>query len=141
MQNHFFKRLCAASLLMSAAAHAELSVSDAWVRAVPPVSKTSAAYFTLTNSGEEAVTLVGASADFAGSAELHDMSMHEGKRSMRHIDALPLAPGDSVTFGSGGLHVMLFGLVRVPAMGEQVTLCLQFAEHAPVCDAFDVRTE
>ena len=141
MRNHFFKLLCSAVFLSPVVAQAELELSDAWVRAVPPVSKTTAAYFTLTNQGEEEIILSGAAADFAGATELHDMSMHEGKRSMRHIESLPLAPGESVTFGSGGLHVMLFGLKRVPAQGEQVTLCLQFVERDALCAPFDVRTE
>lgn len=141
MFSHCCKALLAALLLSAGHAFAELEITDAWVRAVPPVSKTTAAYFTLTNNGSEAVTLTGACAKFAESAELHDMSMQDGRRSMRHIDALPLAPGESVTFGSGGLHVMLFGLTRVPAQGETVNLCLRFASGENQCADFDVRQQ
>ncbi len=141
MPSHCFKVFVVALFSVASVAQAEVSIADAWVRAVPPVSKTSAAYFTLTNTGEQQLVLNGASADFSGSAELHDMSMHEGRRSMRHIDRLPLAPGESVTFGSGGLHVMLFALKRVPVQGETVEVCLSFEQAPSLCAPFAVRSE
>ena len=140
MPGRFFSTVAALWLVVSVA-HAELELTDAWVRAVPPVSTTTAAYFTLKNNGTEPVVLAGASAAFAGAAELHDMSMHEGRRRMRRVEALPLAAGESVTFGSGGLHVMLFRLSKVPVQGETVELCLTFAERAPLCAPFAVRLE
>tara|TARA_R110002073_G_scaffold336589_1_gene536528 strand:+ start:44161 stop:44658 length:498 start_codon:yes stop_codon:yes gene_type:complete len=119
-----------------------IEISDAWVRAVPPVSTTTAAYLTLTNRTDTEVVLLGAQVDFASDVELHDMSMNaEGMRSMKHIESLPLAPGESVTLAPGGIHVMLFGLTDVPAEGETVSVCLRFAEAAPHCEMFPVLRE
>jgi periplasmic copper chaperone A len=119
-----------------------IELTNAWVRAVPPVSSTTAAYLTLTNNTEAAVVFTGAQAEFATEVELHDMSMNaDGMRSMKHIESLPLAPGESVSLAPGGIHVMLFGLTEVPAEGETVSVCLRFAEAPPLCEMFPVLRE
>lgn len=119
-----------------------VEVTGAWVRAVPPVSTTTAAYLTLTNNTDVDVVLTGAQAEFAKEVELHDMSMNaEGMRSMKHIESLPLAPGETVMLAPGGIHVMLFGLTDVPEEGEMVSVCLRFAESAPHCEMFPVLRE
>ena len=45
--------LVAAVLALAVPAHAELTFSDPWLRAVPPVSPAMAGYVTLNNDGED----------------------------------------------------------------------------------------
>ena len=120
----------------------DVVISNAWVRAVPPVSTTSAAYFSLTNHTASAVTLVGAQVDFSDDVELHDMSMNEdGIRNMKHIAELAVSPGETVTLAPGGLHMMLFGLTSVPKEGEDVNVCVQFSDAPQHCEIFPVLRE
>ncbi|MEE4203373.1 MAG: copper chaperone PCu(A)C, partial [Halieaceae bacterium] len=62
-----------AALLMAGAStvNAELTIEGAWVRAMPPTQKMTAGYATITNSGDEAVTVAGASSPIAKMSELH----------------------------------------------------------------------
>lgn len=119
---------------------AEVRVSDAWVRAVPPVSSGTAGYFVLENGTAEPLVLQGASADFARHIMLHSMAPDdEGLRRMTHEDEILVAPGESVRFAPGDLHLMIMGLQPVPQAGEVVTICLQFQALAQQCVPFDVR--
>ncbi|WP_194285767.1 copper chaperone PCu(A)C [Alcanivorax sediminis] len=127
------------AMAWAATAQAELVLSEAWLRAVPPVSPTMAGYVTVTNTGEAAVMITGAQGDFAGHVMLHDMSVQQdGTRAMRHLHAVEVPAGESVSFAPGGMHLMLMHLSRVPAEGEQARLCLELKEGAPVCADFTV---
>ncbi len=79
----------------SAEAADSLVVTDPWVRATigSEDATMTAAFMTLDNDGDEAVTLTGASAEFAGRAELHEMAAVDGEMGMRKIDELILEPG------------------------------------------------
>ncbi|WP_101675936.1 copper chaperone PCu(A)C [Alloalcanivorax mobilis] len=142
MFKHFSESLSALALLaLASTAHAgEVTVSGAWLRAVPPVSPTMAGYFELNNDSDSAVTLNGASADFAGMAMLHGTETKaDGQRSMTHVDAVTLKPGESVTFAPGGKHLMLMKLSTVPPSGEVRDICLTFTDHDDLCVPFQVR--
>lgn len=114
---------------------ASLALSHAWVRAMPPGSQMTAAYFTLTNQSHNTVTLVGASSEIATSAGLHRSTQQQGHASMHAIKQLQVKPGASVTFKPGGLHVMLEGLKLAPRAGDRVPVCLRFV-NGHVCEAF-----
>lgn len=114
-----------------------ISIENAWLRAVPPVSTTTAAYFTATNNSDGAMHITGVSTAIAGAAEMHDMSPNEdGTRSMRRIKTLELAPNESVTFAPGGMHLMLFRLSHVPVEGEIVSICLLTDDATEICQDF-----
>lgn len=135
--------LCCSVVLLALLASpvaAELVVEDAWLRAVPPVSKTTAGYLTLRNTGEQAVCLTGVSAAFARHGMLHSMTADDqGMRRMRHLDRVTVPAGGEVRFAPGGMHLMFSGLERVPAEGDSEELCLQFAEHPAICLPFTVK--
>ena len=109
-----------------------IDVTDAWSRALPPVSTNGAAYVTLTNSGHNADKLVGASAPIAQRAELHSHSMEGGVMKMRPVTSVELLPGKKVEFKPGGLHVMLIGLKQPLKQGAHFPLTLRFAHTPPV---------
>lgn len=135
----FFSALALLALCASAQAD-EVTVSAAWLRAVPPVSPTMAGYFELNNGSGEAITLEGAKTDFAGMAMLHDTQTGaDGQRSMTHLDNVKLEPGESVSFSPGGKHLMLMKLSEVPASGEERRICLTFADRDDLCVPFQVR--
>ena len=130
------------ALAMPAFANEPISISieNAWVRAVPPVSTTTAAYFTATNNSDVAMHITGVSTAIAGATEMHDMSPNEdGTRSMRRIKTLVLAPNESVTFAPGGMHLMLFRLSHVPVEGESVSICLLTDNATEICQDFTTK--
>lgn len=112
-----------------------LQLRHAWVRAMPPGSQMTAAYFMLTNEGTEVQTLVGANSDIATSAGLHRSTQQQGHASMKALKQVVIEPGASTTFRPGGLHVMLEGLKFSPRVGDRVPVCLVFVKGR-ICETF-----
>jgi copper(I)-binding protein len=123
----------------SAVALAEVTISDAWVRALPPTQQQTAAYLTLHNDGDTTRRVVGGSAELAGRVEMHRSEQVEGYMRMSPVDGLTLAPGENVQLAPGGVHLMLLELERMPAEGERLELCLTLADGEQVCTRAPVR--
>lgn len=102
-----------------------LSVEEAQVRAVPPVSTTTAAFMVLRNSGEQDVVVRGAFSPAAEHTELHDHVEEDGVMQMRQVSAISVPAGGSVELAPGGLHLMLIELVETLEEGDQVELTLE----------------
>lgn len=122
-------------LACTAQAHAEVSLSEAWVRASHPGQSVGAAYVTLTSPAD--VTLVYIETERAGSVEMHSMTMQGGVMKMRSMESLPLPAGKPVKLAPGGLHLMLFELPTPFKVGEQVKFRLCFKDkQGKITDQF-----
>jgi copper(I)-binding protein len=108
----------------------KLAIQAPWTRATVGVQQPAALYMTIRNDGGEADRLLGVEAAIADHAQIHD-SEHgaDGVMRMRPVEAVALPPGGSVTFGPGGLHVMLMGLHEKLKAGSSIPVQLRF-EHA-----------
>jgi copper(I)-binding protein len=118
----------AAGALFSTSALAQVSVSDAWVRATVPQQKSAGAFMRVRSA--TAGTLVAVRSPAAASAELHQMQMQGQQMSMHAVDAVALPAGQEVNFGPGGYHVMLFGLKQQLKDGDSVPLTLVVEDAA-----------
>lgn len=119
-----------AGFAANAADHgAHVMAHDAWVRAVPPASRMSAAYMQLMNHGSMADRLVGASSPIANVCEIHNVTSKDGMMQMYKVDGVEVPANGSVDLKPGSYHVMLIDLKQTPAEGENVEVTLQF-EHA-----------
>ena len=114
-----------------------LSVSDAWVRAMPPGRIMTAGYARLTNTSDRPLQLIGVSST-ESNASLHETRTSEGKTSMVPVSRLTIGPGETVAFEPGGLHIMLMGLETTPSEGERVPFCLE-TDAGPSCIDAEVR--
>lgn len=112
----------ALSLGVSVAAHAEVTVKDAWVRATVPAQTTTGAFMTLTST--EDAKVVAAKSPVARSVEIHQSMVMGGMAHMHEVEALELPAGKPVRLAPGGYHVMLMGLSRPVKAGEKVPLQL-----------------
>lgn len=124
----FFCRLVASLCLIGflGIAHAEVKLTDAWVRASNPGQSVGAAYVTLSSADD--VTLVYAETERAGTVEMHSMTMQNGIMKMRSMEELPVPAGKPVKLAPGGLHLMLFELATPFKLGEQVKFRLCFKD-------------
>ena len=120
----------AGTLVLAAAAHAQssdIAVSLAWTRAVGATAPTAVGYLTLRNRGANPDRLISAETPAARAVEIHEQRMEEGVTRMRPLpDGIPIPPGETVTLGPGGTHLMLVGPTRALARGERVPLTLHF---------------
>lgn len=128
-----------ALMTLPSLAAAELQLSDAWVRALPPVQKVTAGYLTISNPGSTAVVITGGSSELAERVELHTSREVDGMMRMEPLPALTVGPGERVALAPGGHHLMLLGLERMPQPGETVKLCLTVSGGEPACTTADVR--
>lgn len=120
--------LCGAPLAQSVAD--TVSVTDPYIRAVPPVVKTSAAFMQLRNGGTAEAFLVAATTPVAGAVELHMHEHDEGVMRMRRIPHIHLPPAEDVRLEPGGLHVMLFDLQTPLVPGQEVPITLIFGDQS-----------
>ncbi|HEY1325610.1 MAG TPA: copper chaperone PCu(A)C [Casimicrobiaceae bacterium] len=115
-----------------------LHIDHPYARAMPPGARTAAAYLGIENRGRDADALQSASTPRAASVELHTMSSEGGMMRMREVKEVALPPGRTVTFGPGGLHIMLVDPNPPLRKGDRVPLTLTFARAGTVTVQLDV---
>ena len=108
----------------------DLELHDPWVREVPPVSESSAAYVRIENTGSADRALVSADNDRFERIELHESRVDdEGTMTMVHLDEIPLAAGETTALEPGGYHIMLIdriGEALSEEEGDTLTISLMF---------------
>ncbi|WP_420804112.1 copper chaperone PCu(A)C [Ralstonia soli] len=110
-------------LLASAAAFAQVTVQDAWVRGTVPGQTSSGAFMTLQSA--DGAKVVGVSTPVAGTAEIHEMKMEGNVMRMRAVPALDLPKGQAVQLKPGGYHVMLMDVKQPLVKDATVPLTLK----------------
>lgn len=110
--------------LVTGGLYAEVIVTNATVRLLPPGVPNTAAYFSIQNHSDTRQILIGASAGFANKAEIHNHILVNDMMSMQQQSEVLIPPGESVQFSPGGLHIMLFGLKQPLHEGQTVTFTL-----------------
>lgn len=128
---------------MSAHAHdyklKEIEIKHPWTRATPKGAKIAGGYLTLVNHGAAADRLVSMSSGNAGRVEIHEMKEEHGIMKMRPLSqGIAVAPGETVTFAPGGLHVMFMDLKGPLAQGENLAAQLVFEKAGAIDVTFKV---
>lgn len=137
--------LLVAMLSQGALAHGykagSIEIGHPWSRVVPEGAKVAAGYLTLTNTGSEADRLVAVTAEPAGKAEIHEMSVNgEGVMTMRALpEGVEIPAGATVELKPGSYHVMLTGLTRWAKEGETFKGTLTFEKAGTVEIEFKVQ--
>jgi periplasmic copper chaperone A len=108
-----------------------LTVTDAWIRAVPG-SGMAAAYMTLHNSGAQAITVSAVQTSAAADSMIHETSTENGMSRMRAHEQLVIAPGATIKLQPGALHVMLHDLTRPLDAGQAISLVLKLQDGRTV---------
>jgi len=112
----------ALGLCLAQSAHAQVTISQPWVRATVPGQKVAAAYMELRSAKE--ATLVSAASPLAEVTEVHEMRMENGVMRMRAVERMALPAGKTVRLEPGGYHVMLMGLPKPLKAGDTVPITL-----------------
>ncbi|MGA9657680.1 MAG: copper chaperone PCu(A)C [Asticcacaulis sp.] len=118
-----------------------LSLTHYAMRAALGNNPNTAAYVTITNSGDSDDHLVSARCACATTTSLHSMKMTGTTMEMADMpDGFDIKKGETLTLAPGGNHIMLEGLTKRPQAGEVVDLTLTFKKagdvtlHVPVSD-------
>ncbi len=99
-----------------------LNFEHVWIAEAPPVSRVLAAYLTIHNTGERAVTITGVRADGFHDAAMHRTRYENGLAKMSPAPTIELGAGKTVHFEPGGYHIMLFRPQRPLKAGDHTTL-------------------
>jgi hypothetical protein len=86
---------------------APLVVSDLDIRAPRPGTQMGAAYLTLVNGQDEALTITRVTSPQFAAVELHESVEEDGVARMRALPALEIGPGETMRLAPGGKHLML----------------------------------
>ena len=117
----------------------DLSIGEAWARAMLPGQPAGGGYLTVTNRSSEPDRLLGASSPSAGMVELHTMAVVNDVMTMRPVEGgLEIPAGATVELKPGGYHLMLMGLKRPLAKGESFPASLTFEKAGRVTVEFRV---
>lgn len=111
--------------LAAAAASAQTTVKDAWIRGTVAQQKATGLFAQISSA--QGGRLVGASSPVAGVVEVHEMAMEGNVMKMRALaDGLALPAGQTVELKPGGYHVMLMDLKQPLEAGSTVPVTLVF---------------
>jgi hypothetical protein len=116
-----------------------LQVHGAWVRAVPPTSRTSAAYMVLNNNTADDDHLVSAESDVATNVELHNVRKKGEMMEMYQVKSIGVPAKGRQELKPGAYHIMLIGLNRPLQPGDEVELTLNFMHAGAVTVKAPVR--
>lgn len=117
-----------------------LDVREAWVRPVLPTQSVTAAYFQVTNRGDDAVRVTGVSSPAFDAVEIHVMATDEAAvMRMRRLESLGIGPGETVHLKPGAMHLMLIGPRHTLSEGNDVPIVLQTEDGHQVTFAARIR--
>ena len=104
----------------------DMQVKQAWARATPPGVQVGAAYAVIENAGSAADRLLAVETDVCQVVEIHSTSHADGRMQMRPVESVDVPAHGRVTFGPGGLHLMLVDLKQPLRAGERLPITFVF---------------
>jgi copper(I)-binding protein len=111
-----------------------LTVSNAWVRTIPPRLDRTAAFMELRNTGDQDLILERATSPQFADVELHrtETDPLSGVSRMLGQKQIAIPAKTLLTFKPGDYHIMLITPVTEVKEGDFVDLTLFFANHPPM---------
>ena len=125
--------------LQAPAAAQDVIARDAWMRVPPPLKDETALYLVIENRRTKPIAVVGASSDAAEKLELHEMRMVGRMMSMNQVPRITVSARGKMELRSGGVHIMVFGLKKRPAVGDSVSIMLRLDDGTTVLVIATVR--
>lgn len=123
----------------SAAAECPVTVTDPWVKAVD--KGMTAAFGTLSNTGDAAVTITSASSPASSAMELHEVVDNNGEMVMQPVPGgFPVPAGGTLPMEPGGYHLMLMDVTAPIKAGEDVAVTLTCSNGATAGFTAQART-
>jgi copper(I)-binding protein len=108
-----------------------LSIQTPWCLAARPGAN-AAGYLVIDNKGFSPDRLTAITSAAAQRVSIHESRVTGGVATMTSLDGVGIPARTAVTFGPGGLHLMLEMLRRPLSVGERVPITLWFKVAGPV---------
>ena len=125
-----FKQLFSFLVLttFSFSASASIMLKDGHVRAMPASVPNTAAYLTLMNHSDSAVSLVSVTTPVAEEAQLHTLIEENGVVKMRQVEGFDIQSQGTLMLQPSGNHIMLLSLTKPLVVGDKVPFTLTFSD-------------
>jgi len=118
--------------VVPASAGESLQAENAWVPWAPPGLKVHVAYMTIVNRGATDQVIVSVESTDYERIELHRSVIKDGVSTMQAIDEVRVPAKGRVEFAPTGLHLMLIGPRRPPALDGHVQIVLRLSSGEEV---------
>lgn len=105
---------------------ADLTMSEGWVRAMPPNMTRTAAYMHIDNASEKDIALLSATCDAFNKVEIHQTVIENDFAKMEPIEKLVIPAQGSVILKPKSFHIMLLERQRPLKEGDTVDITLSF---------------
>jgi len=123
--------LTAILFAFNAYAAADIKITDAYMKELPPNSPTAAVYLTIANNGDNSDKLIAANTSISKITEVHEHFYSEGMMKMQKVDEVSIPIG-KIQFKPHGYHIMLLDIIEHPKAGDNFDLTLEFAETGAI---------
>ncbi|TYK66981.1 copper chaperone PCu(A)C [Colwellia echini] len=110
----------------------QILVTDGYVKANIPGSSVTAAYMTISNPMDKAITLQKVTSDISPNIEIHEHSMSNGMMRMREVGQIKIDANSKVVLQPSGLHLMIFSVTEQISEKDSVVLTLHFADQSKI---------
>ncbi len=117
-----------------------IEIADPWSRQPAEGQTTSAVYGLVTNSTDETITAISATASVSDTVELHEVLMNdEGQMSMQEKEGgFEIPAGETFVFEPGGPHIMLLD-IDAATYPDTVDVTLSFDNGTTIAFTAEVR--
>ncbi len=103
----------------------KIKINDPWVRQNAEGMST-ALYFAIENSGEEADTLNKVESDLSKRIRIHETYQSGDMMGMREVEMIVIEPNSSFEFKPGAHHIMVMKLENNISVGDEYEFTLFF---------------
>jgi hypothetical protein len=108
---------------------ANLTLENAWVRAVPINSEKMSAYGLLKNTSMSSFNLIRIKASGFKKTQIHQSQMEKEIMSMKELKSLIIKANSEIELTPGGKHIMLQSPMKIFKVGDSVELLLFFESN------------
>ena len=113
-------------LLLPAIATAEIVVSNAWIKNLPPTVPVRAGYMSIYNPDSMKVSIISVSSTWFASVEVHHTIEEDGIMRMEHIPLLTIGANVKLDLEPGGIHLMMMQPLEPTIIGEKIEITIKF---------------
>ena len=101
-----------------------LTITDAWIKNLPPVIPMRAGYMKIRNSQDADLTILAVTSDAFEKIEIHQTMQKDGMMNMQKQQHLTIAAGASEFLQPGSLHLMMMNPAKQLKPGDEVKVQL-----------------
>lgn len=140
---HYGKFFTFIILLLSMAnnvyAQSAITIEEGYIKESIPGSDITAAFMTINNTSDKAITLQNISGALSDRIEIHEHSMAGGMMRMRQVDNITIDAHSKIVLQPSGLHLMIFALKKQITEKDIIPFTLYFSNDTEINIQLPVR--